>query len=167
MSDNADPYQTAVTSPSEYYWEGLSVRSVSRFRLGAKALVTDGEKVLLIKEQRDDGSTFWTLPGGGTQLGESMADCLRREIAEELQCQCLIDQPVDMCTYRHLTDHEVMSVYLLFSCEFIGDPQPALSEGVVNARWLSPHDLPSTTLPPFRRVLRRAAPVGDNERLDS
>lgn len=160
MSNNADQSRATATSSSGISRDGSSVRSLSRLRLGAKALVIDGENVLLIRERRADGSTFWTLPGGGTWPTESLPNCLRREIAEELRCPCAVGQPVDMCTYRHLTNPSVMTLYIVFHCNVTGVPLPACSEGVVTARWVSPRNPPRTTLPPFQRVLRQVAPLG-------
>jgi 8-oxo-dGTP pyrophosphatase MutT (NUDIX family) len=39
--------------------------------------------MLLHPPQRDGGSGAWTLPGGGLELHESIAECARREVFEE------------------------------------------------------------------------------------
>ncbi|NJJ37837.1 (deoxy)nucleoside triphosphate pyrophosphohydrolase [Paenibacillus sp. 7028] len=49
------------------------------------AIIMDAEKVLITK-RRDEGSTsgLWEFPGGKTEGHESLEQCLRREIKEEL-----------------------------------------------------------------------------------
>ena len=52
------------------------------FRLSLKALIIDDQgRVLLVKEA---GRDWWDLPGGGLDHGESIAEGLARELAEEV-----------------------------------------------------------------------------------
>ena len=48
--------------------------------LGVRALLLQEGKVVLVRHTYVSG---WYLPGGGVEVGESMADALKREIAEE------------------------------------------------------------------------------------
>ena len=47
--------------------------------------VNKKNEVLALRNARDGeaGKFYWDLPGGKVQIGESLADCLRREISEE------------------------------------------------------------------------------------
>lgn len=51
------------------------------YRVAARVLVVQDDKVLLIKEVDDD---WWALPGGGIDHGESVKLAVTREIEEEL-----------------------------------------------------------------------------------
>lgn len=52
------------------------------FRISLKALIVDNAgRVLIVKEK---GRDWWGLPGGGMYYGESIRDCLARELAEEV-----------------------------------------------------------------------------------
>lgn len=52
------------------------------FRISLKALIVDSAgRVLMVKEK---GRDWWGLPGGGMDHGESIHDCLARELAEEV-----------------------------------------------------------------------------------
>jgi len=51
------------------------------YRVAARVLVMQDNKVLLVKESDDD---WWALPGGGVDHGESIEFALKREIEEEL-----------------------------------------------------------------------------------
>jgi 8-oxo-dGTP diphosphatase len=58
-----------------------------RRRVGA-VIIRDGH-VLMVRERRTNadgrhlGTEYWTLPGGGVEAGESPADAVVREVAEE------------------------------------------------------------------------------------
>lgn len=51
------------------------------YRISVKAVIVDGDKILLVKEEDDE---FWSLPGGGVDYGESDIQALKRELCEEL-----------------------------------------------------------------------------------
>ena len=53
-----------------------------------RALICNKENKLLTVQHH--GSTFWSLPGGKIEKGETMKQCLRREIFEELGIDCEI-----------------------------------------------------------------------------
>ncbi len=55
------------------------------FREGARALVIDGDRVLLqhAREAADPSATFWFTPGGGVAPGESPRAAAARELEEE------------------------------------------------------------------------------------
>jgi 8-oxo-dGTP pyrophosphatase MutT (NUDIX family) len=51
------------------------------YRVAARALVIQDDKVLLIKEAEGD---WWALPGGGIDHGETIETTVAREVKEEL-----------------------------------------------------------------------------------
>jgi 8-oxo-dGTP pyrophosphatase MutT (NUDIX family) len=54
----------------------------SLYRVAVRALVVLDNKILAIKEV--DGGDWWAIPGGGVDYGESIKDCLFREVEEEI-----------------------------------------------------------------------------------
>lgn len=127
-----------------------------RVRVGAKALISARGRVLLIQERHTDGTTFWTLPGGGVRSTEVAADGLRRELAEELRCRAVVGAPIDSFWYSHRSGERI-TWYRVFDCSLTSAPTPHRSEGVLAQRWVAPESLPETTLLPVRQLLRTRA----------
>jgi 8-oxo-dGTP pyrophosphatase MutT (NUDIX family) len=121
-------------------------------RRGAKALVTTTDRVLLIKERHEDGSPFWTLPGGGIEHGESPPGTLRRELHEELCCATAITERCGRFWYAH-HGTDTLTRYVVFECALLSRPTPNRADGVVDARWARTDDLPPETLLPVRHLL--------------
>ncbi|MEZ3167356.1 NUDIX domain-containing protein [Halorubrum ejinorense] len=141
--------------------EGEPERRALRF--GAKALVTSDGRVLLIKERHEDGSPFWTLPGGGVESGESFTACLDREIREEIRCRASVGERVGGCVYHH-TSRPATTVYAVFDASLRSEPEPNPAESILDYAWLEPTDLLSTTLDPVRRFVERTVAETDGER---
>lgn len=53
----------------------------SLYRVAVRALIVSDDKILAVKEVDGD---WWAIPGGGVDYGESLKDCLLREIKEEI-----------------------------------------------------------------------------------
>jgi ADP-ribose pyrophosphatase YjhB (NUDIX family) len=52
-------------------------------RVGVGAVIVEGDRVLLVQRGNEPGRGLWAIPGGVLELGETVADAVRREIAEE------------------------------------------------------------------------------------
>jgi len=52
-------------------------------RVGVGAVVLHQGRVLLVKRLREPSAGKWSLPGGLVKLGETTAEAVRREVAEE------------------------------------------------------------------------------------
>ena len=131
------------------------VSLTTAMRSGAKAVITSSSGTLLVKEQHDNGRTFWTLPGGGIEPGESPATGLRRELREELRCDSVVGDAVSTFWYAHSSSPDTVSRYVVFACGLLSTVQPVQGEGILDAAWMEPAELPPTVLPQVRRLLRR------------
>jgi 8-oxo-dGTP pyrophosphatase MutT (NUDIX family) len=124
-----------------------------QLRASAKALVTRGNRTLIIKECHDDGSMFWTIPGGGTRQNESEPTALRRELLEELQCQGTVETRVARYWYAHSSRAALVSQWSVFDCTLVSPVEPNHAEGVLAKRWVLPEELPPKTLPQVRHLV--------------
>lgn len=52
-------------------------------KLRVGVLIKKGDKILLVKHKKDN-ETYWVLPGGKVEKGETLKETARREIKEEL-----------------------------------------------------------------------------------
>ena len=62
--------------------------------VAAKSLIVYNRRVLIIQRSNyvDIAQGEWDMPGGGIRFGESLPDCLRREIMEETGLTVRIDR---------------------------------------------------------------------------
>ena len=132
--------------------------TTAQYRHGAKALITSDDAVLLVKEYHEDGTPFWTLPGGGVRPDESLTDGLYRELQEELDCNKLvIGDQIARIWYAHHSGSGVASLYTVFSCYTLCEPSPNSTEGVTAYQYARPDRLPPGTLPQVKSVCRGAS----------
>lgn len=149
MADSPHPPSSSSPHPPPSHEKSTTSGS----RLGAKALFVQDGEVLLIKEGRDDGSSFWTLPGGGVSPGESLRTSLRRELDEELQCTVTCGEPVGSCQYEHTSFGDVTTVYTVFDCSLESQPEANRTEDILECEWVDPDALPNQLLDPFEELL--------------
>lgn len=84
----------------------------------------------------------WEFPGGKCEPGESLHDCLRREILEELGVDCAIGEQILEVTHDY-PDRRVALHF--FRCAMLGTPTPRLGQEMV---WVEPARLRDYELPP-------------------
>ena len=77
-----------------------------RFPVSVKGVVLHAERVVLLKNERDE----WELPGGKLELGESPEDCVTREIHEELALHVTPGPILDSWVYHIVAGVDVLIV---------------------------------------------------------
>lgn len=60
-------------------------------RIRVAVILMQGSKILLIRHQKGD-STYWLIPGGGVDFGETIQKCALREIKEETNLDIKINK---------------------------------------------------------------------------
>ena len=110
----------------------------------AIALVTRNGRVLVCQRKADD--TFgglWEFPGGKCEDGETLEQCLARELREEL---AIAARPIARLTpVEHDYKHVLVRLHP-FVCEHVeGDVQHLECQ---SSRWIDPHDLGDYEFPP-------------------
>jgi mutator protein MutT len=107
------------------------------------AIVEEHDRFLLTRRLAGTHlAGHWEFPGGKCEPGESLADCMRRELREELG----VDAEVGDEVFQVSHDYDDRRVELHFMrCVVNGTPQPLLGQDI---RWAERADLEAIKFPP-------------------
>jgi mutator protein MutT len=118
---------------------------------------TDG-RYLITRRPTGHLAGLWEFPGGKLNPGESVADCLRRELMEELGLEVSPGETLDTVTWQY---PERTVVLHFVRCRPSGG-RPSPQEGQ-DLAWVRPDELDRYAFPPadpalIARLRRRAHP---------
>jgi mutator protein MutT len=118
----------------------------------AVGLVHHGGRYLIAR--RKSGvhlAGFWEFPGGKREAGESLVECLHRELFEEL---CIrVDSPVPYQIVRHDYPDKIVELHFFHCSIQQGEATPNDCEEL---RWVRPEELAQFTFPPADHAIVRA-----------
>ncbi|MFO0698875.1 MAG: (deoxy)nucleoside triphosphate pyrophosphohydrolase [Nitrospira sp.] len=102
---------------------------------------------------------FWEFPGGKREVGESLADCLQRELLEELSIR--ITCPIPYQIVRHEYSDKIVELHFFHCVIEQGEPVPLSCDEI---RWVLPEELTQFVFPPadypvIRSIQREASGV--------
>jgi ADP-ribose pyrophosphatase YjhB (NUDIX family) len=69
---------------------------VAAVKVRATAVLIEGNEILLV-EQQVSASRGWSLPGGALEVGETLAECVAREVREETGLQVAVEDLLYVC----------------------------------------------------------------------
>jgi A/G-specific adenine glycosylase len=97
----------------------------------AAAVIRQDDKILIAQRPLNGMlGGLWEFPGGKQETGETLPECLRREIREELGVEIEVGRP--LVTVKHSYTHFKITLHA-FCCHLVkGDPRPL---GVADWRW--------------------------------
>lgn len=128
---------------------------VERPKLGALAVVTRGDAVLMVARANEPNRGLWGFPGGHVELGETGLEAAARELREETGVIATPRRYLGNIDLIERIDGRIAHHYLLVAvlCDWQeGSPVPA--DDAADAAWLTPdqmRDLPMS--PNVDRVL--------------
>jgi 8-oxo-dGTP diphosphatase len=99
--------------------------------VGAVA-VLDGN-LLLVQRRNEPGAGEWSVPGGRVEPGETLAEAVVRELAEETGLEGVCGSLVGWVE-RIGPDHHF--VILDFAVTLLGDEEPRPGDDALDARWV-------------------------------
>lgn len=125
------------------------------YRVSIKGLILDETRKKFLTVREDNG--IWELPGGGLDWGESMEDCLRREIKEEMGLEVteMAKLPSFYLTGKNIDGH--WSLNLVFEIK-VKDLNFTPSEECQEIRFIAPEEI--DTINAFRNVRELAEKFG-------
>ena len=117
----------------------------------ARAVICDREGRVLFIRRKDNG--MWGMPAGSQELGETIFDCLKREVKEEVGLEVISATP--MAIYSGLSVVTAYGdPYQLFLTQFLVDEWSGTlvteTDETVDARFFSLDELPAE-IPDFYR----------------
>ena len=113
------------------------------------ALVVRGDTTLLVRQSKGD-ATYWLLPGGALELGETMEEAVRREIREECSLDVTLLGPLgvvesispDRGRSRHV-------VHFVYAASVDGDAHALAGDrAILEVRWVTADEARSLVLHP-------------------
>lgn len=118
------------------------------------AVVCDSAGRLLLIHKTDND--LWALPGGGHEVGESIADTVVREVMEETGISVEVERVSGIYTDpRHVMAYDDGEVRQQFSICFRARPTGGVlrtSEESKEVRWVPPTDLDDLPIHPSMRL---------------
>ena len=129
-----------------------------RIEVTAAVIERDGAFLLT---RRLDGTHLegcWEFPGGKRHAGETLPECLAREIREELDAAIVVSDLI--LTTAHNYPERTVELHF-FRCTLVTEPRPVMGQEM---RWVPRGELPGLPLPPaddelVRRLAGGVAPA--------
>jgi mutator protein MutT len=116
----------------------------------AAVIEQDGRFLLTRRLEGTHLSGLWEFPGGKCEPGESLEECLRREIQEELGVTADVHE--EIVTTEHEYPERTVRLHFL-RCHLAGPPQAVLGQEML---WVTRSELRSLPLPEADRALVEA-----------
>lgn len=127
------------------------------YRVATKALITSGDKVLLVKEIPE---MWWGFPGGGVDHGETIEQSLPREVEEEIGVpanKVVADFKISHYTIGTIVD-QIPRMNLFYH---VSVPEDLLkkTDHVAEWRWFTKEEFMSINMSPSYKDRDRLAEV--------
>ena len=114
------------------------------FQVIGVGVVLNAAGEVLIDQRLEEGllGGLWEFPGGKQETGEAIADCIARELREELAIEVRVGE--ELICVDHAYSHKKLR-FVVHLCTWLsGNPQPLASQQV---RWVKPDELKDYPFP--------------------
>ncbi len=99
------------------------------------AVINNKQGKILIDRRKETGEMggLWEFPGGKIELGETIEECIKREVKEELDIEIIVGDRLTTITHTYKTFNVTLYVH---NCQHLsGTPQPLECEEI---HWVEP-----------------------------
>jgi len=115
---------------------------MKRIVVAAAVVERDGAFLLTRRLEGTHLAGHWEFPGGKIRAGETLRECLVREIREELDAEVDVGEEI-LATVHDYPDRSIELRF--FRCTLNTEPRPVMGQEM---RWVTHADLASVSLPP-------------------
>lgn len=114
-----------------------------QLRKSARAVLFNSEGNMATQYLNKYG--YHKLPGGGVDVGETIEEALKREVKEEVGCECAITEPIGI-TIEYRNKYNLLHISYCYAATVLGKiGEPTLEEGEIEEEhvtlWLEPSDV--------------------------
>lgn len=109
------------------------------------AVIWNERQEILIDQRlaKDTFGNFWEFPGGKLELGETIEDCIKREIKEELNIDIRVREKLVNIDHNYPNLRVILHVY---NCDFVGGIPTAIECSQI--LWVNVQELDQYQFPP-------------------
>ncbi len=123
-------------------------RAPAIIQVAAGLIIREGHYLIARRKADTHLGGLWEFPGGKREPGESLEDCLQRELREELGID--VTPPVHFRMIRHEYPGKTVELHFFRCAISRGEARPLDCEEV---RWVTPGELTRYEFPPADRPL--------------
>lgn len=126
--------------------------------VAAAVVEREGAFLLTRRAEHTHLAGLWEFPGGKCEAGETLDECLRRELLEELGARVNVGREIFVVTHEY--PEKIVELHF-FRCELVGDAHPRLGQQM---RWVPREELRGLDFPAADRDLIEALTQPESER---
>ncbi len=119
--------------------------------VAAGLILHEGRYLIAKRKEGVHLAGFWEFPGGKREPGETLEECLRRELFEELSIR--IDLPIPFRIIRHAYAEKTVELHF-FRCRI--EAGLAAPIECAEIRWVYPREMAGYRFPPADRPIIEA-----------
>ena len=122
-------------------------------QVGTAMIITQDDKVLLMKRKGPHGQGTWSTPGGHLDFGETLEGCAAREAKEEVGVD-MVDIRFRAVTNDVFEETGKHYVTVWFEGKGIGEPNITAEREVSEIGWFAWDALPQPLFLPFENLVK-------------
>ena len=137
-------YCAAYAAGDPRRWPVTDASKPLPFQVIGVGVVLNAGGEVLIDQRLEEGllGGMWEFPGGKQEQGETIENCIARELKEELGIAVTVG--AELITVDHAYSHKKLR-FVVHLCDWVsGEPQPLASQQV---RWVRPEELGNYAFP--------------------
>jgi 8-oxo-dGTP diphosphatase len=130
-------------------------------KIGIAAIITQGDKVLLIQRKGPHGTGTWSTPGGHLEFGEEPRECAIRETREEVGLELSDMRLIGITNDIFPASGRHYITLWMEASGFHGEPYIAADQEVTDIGWFTWDALPTPLFLPLENLIHHRSQPTD------